>query len=264
MQESGVGFERRPIATSQPSLFSAFHRIKRLFALHGATGLVRLFLAKTVGFILWFTPSRRRARAAAQERDLEFDRKWGVETSGSFVPDESGVVGRSWIYGCRYQGVDAEALEQALIEIGIDHKEFTFIDFGSGKGRAVLIASRFPFRRVIGVEYSEQLNNFAKRNVELFRKNQNVCDQIDLLWADALDAPIPEGPLVVFLYNPFGQAIMSDLVQRIATSFQRSPRRIVVLYFHAAFPDVWRQAGFLREVRCSMSVSIYDSLTPNS
>lgn len=259
MQESAVSVDRRSQETSQSSGGSLYQRLKRLHALHGSAGLFHLFVAKFIGLVLWLTPARRRARAAAREKDLQFDRQWGVDTSGCLVPEESEVVGSSWIHGSRYQGVDAEMLEQTLSELSIDCKEFTFIDYGSGKGRAVLIASRLPFQKVIGVEYSEPLNEVARRNVEIFRKSHTALAPIDVVWADALEYPVPEGPLVVFLYNPFGQAIMSQLVERISTSYARDPRRILVLYFYATFPEAWRDAGFLREIRATKALSIYDS-----
>jgi SAM-dependent methyltransferase len=51
-----------------------------------------------------------------------------------------------------YQGCYWPALLFTLKRLG--HAD-TFIDLGCGKGRALLIAARLPYRRVIGVEIDE-------------------------------------------------------------------------------------------------------------
>ena len=63
-------------------------------------------------------------------------------------------MGPNWVHGAEYQGSNAPALEQALRELAVPYRRFTFLDFGAGKGRAVLVAARFPFQSVVGVEYS--------------------------------------------------------------------------------------------------------------
>ncbi len=47
-----------------------------------------------------------------------------------------------------------------------------FVDFGSGMGRILLLAVQYPFRRVVGVELSEELNEIAKANVAANRRRQ--------------------------------------------------------------------------------------------
>jgi hypothetical protein len=44
-------------------------------------------------------------------------------------------------------------------------EDFTVIDFGSGKGRALIVASECPFRRIIGVEFALELHRDAQQNI---------------------------------------------------------------------------------------------------
>src|SRR5262245_54030407 len=111
--------------------------------------------------LMSLTPAYRRRQEAAQQLDSQFDLKYGVDTSGRVVPAESDVVGSNWIHGAKYDAEDATALDEILSELPIRYDHFTFVDLGSGKGRAVLVASRFPFKRVMGVEYSKTLNEIA-------------------------------------------------------------------------------------------------------
>jgi hypothetical protein len=67
-----------------------------------------------------------------------------------------------------------------------------FIDFGSGKGRVVYQAARrYPFRRVIGVEVSEQLNAMARANIERNRRHLR-CQDVELVTCDVFDYKIPD------------------------------------------------------------------------
>jgi predicted RNA methylase len=235
------------------------NRIQRALAYHGVRGTFRMF-ANLVRRSFGRTDKARSCGSpAASNPDVEFDRKWGVDTSGILVTDKSDAVGSNWIFGTKYQGCSASDLEQVLNDFHLQHSEFTFIDFGSGKGRGVLIAALFPFKRIIGVEYSEQLCEIARLNWKRFPADAKRCREIEVVCADAAEYPIPGGPLVLFFNNPFGRPILGKVIRNIAASFQQAPRRIMVVYFNAKFPDLWRAAGFMKEVMSSKNTAIFDT-----
>jgi hypothetical protein len=89
----------------------------------------------------------RRAHYALFDRP--FDRALGVDTH------EVGIPNRLWHSGnYRYVSSPVLAFRRALSIIGIDPGRFVFVDLGSGKGRTLLIASRLPFLRIEGVEWT--------------------------------------------------------------------------------------------------------------
>jgi len=62
-----------------------------------------------------------------------------------------------------YAGINANVLCSALEAIqGIDR--FSFVGLGAGKGRAVAVASAFPFRAIVGIELNPKLCRVATRN----------------------------------------------------------------------------------------------------
>ena len=74
-------------------------------------------------------------------------------------------------------------------EVGPDD---VLIDFGSGMGRVVVLAAkRYPFRRIIGVEISQQMHEIARRNVERNRRHMR-CTEIELVNADVIDYTVPD------------------------------------------------------------------------
>ena len=78
-----------------------------------------------------------------------------------------------------------------------------------GTGRAILAASRFAFRKIVGVEYSEQLNQVARENVSRFPAGEMQCREIAIVCHDAASFPLPERPPILFLYSPFGKQVMT-------------------------------------------------------
>ena len=55
-----------------------------------------------------------------------------------------------------HYGHPAAELVEILADLGIYYPDCVFLDLGAGKGRALLLASQFPFKRIVGVEFSIQ------------------------------------------------------------------------------------------------------------
>lgn len=228
-------------------------RIQRSLKLHGFFGSILMGVQPFLSFL----PSYRYTRANLTNWGLEFDRKWGVETSGIILPDKSEVIGNNWLYGTRYQGIDPVSLDKALNQLEIRYGDFTFIDFGSGKGRAILVASRFPFKNVIGVEYCPGLNSTARRNIMRFPAHEKKCGDLEVICADAISYPIPDGPLVVFLFNPFGKTVMRELIGNLLRSLRDDAREIIIMYGNAVHENLWINSGFRKDSGTPRWLSIY-------
>jgi SAM-dependent methyltransferase len=125
--------------------------------------------------------------------------------------------------------------------------ETTFIDIGSGMGRAVLLAAEIPFRQVIGVELHPALVRVAKRNVAVWRKAGRVKAPVRVVQADAVEYEFPQAPTVMFLFNPFGAVVMRRLLKRLARAFADRPGALDVLYVNDEQAYVFEQKkGFVR------------------
>lgn len=104
-----------------------------------------------------------------------------------------------------------------------------FIDFGSGLGRVVYQAAHYPFKRVLGVELSRELNDRAIANID--RNRQRLpCKNIQLVASDVLDYDIPDDVTVAFFANPFTGAIFRTVITRLLDSVDRNPRRLRIIY----------------------------------
>lgn len=113
-----------------------------------------------------------------------------------------------------------------------------FVDFGCGKGRVLLLASHFPFRRVVGVEFSSELCAVARANVEAYSRRRRVRAPIEVVPADAARFPIQDDFTFFYFFNPFDELIMRSVFANIAGSWRRLPRRMIVIYY----VPLWRAA----------------------
>jgi hypothetical protein len=219
---------------------SLMDRIRRSVAQRGFIGTAQLCVVQVLWIIL---PRFRRTEAQRERVDAEFDRKYGVDTGGVVRPKADEVVGGHWAFGGNYQAVDPSMFLNFLGKLNLPFPEFTFIDFGSGKGRTLLLASFFPFSKIVGVEYCRELNRVARQNAGRFWPAERVCLEIEVQDGDAAEYPIPDEPLVLYLYHPFSEQVMSKVIQNVVDSYRRHPRRIVVVYFFPQLAALWEATG---------------------
>src|SRR5437879_9244696 len=93
-------------------------------------------------------PVRKREAFRIYE-ERRFDRKHGVETSGTLQPHELDITADDAVASHRYEGVRPGEIREVISCLGIAYQQFTFVDIGCGKGRALLIASDFPFKKIV-------------------------------------------------------------------------------------------------------------------
>lgn len=101
-----------------------------------------------------------------------------------------------------------------------------FVDFGSGKGRIVYQAARYPLKRVIGVEISEKLNEIASANIEQNRSRLR-CQDVELVTCDAADYGIPDDMTIAYFIYPFAGETFRHVIENIVDSLVRNPRQFV-------------------------------------
>lgn len=132
-----------------------------------------------------------------------FDDDWNTDTDGLvWLTNPSSP---HFADGVRYEACSPYACQWAIEQIP-NRERFCFVDVGCGKGRPLLIASRYGFRRLIGVEYSERLCRVARKN---------LADQAEIVCQDAADFRFPDGPLFVYFHNPFGESVLTSVLSNL-------------------------------------------------
>ncbi len=121
------------------------------------------------------------------------------------------------------------------------------LEYGSGKGRVALwVASRFPVKRIIGVEIDPDLTVAAQGNLGRWRGRRR-CGDVDFVCADARRYDVPDDVTVVYMFNPFMGEVFGDVVDRVTGSLHRKPRRLRLVYFYPIMHGALVDAGFTLE-----------------
>ena len=131
---------------------------------------------------------------------------------------------------CHYQGCEWLSLRRALRDLN-PTKSDVFADLGSGKGKALLIAGRLSYKRVIGVEIDKELSRLAARNIARARPRLRA-GRVECFTASALEWPIPDDASVIFMFNPFIGETFSAVMSKIFESYDRNPRILHIVYEH--------------------------------
>jgi len=149
-----------------------------------------------------------------------FDVEYGTETSG-LVSGGGLFSGHEHDrFSVAYYGMSPSRMRKALERWRETSgtravEEYSFVDIGSGKGRAVMLASELPFREVVGVELNASLHDVAEKNLKRWREAGRAVCPVTLVQSDALSLSLPEGRLLIFLYNPFLAPMMRRLLARV-------------------------------------------------
>lgn len=198
-------------------------------------------------------PARRRQRFG----DLDFDWEHRVDTTSSNLPLRTRI--REVLAGRPYQPSDPETFHEMMRQLPIDFSAFTFIDLGSGKGRALLMASDYPFRRIIGVELLPELHGIAEDNVRRYGSERQQCRDFELHCGDARQFSLPPEPLVVFLFDPFPPEILREVLAGIGASVRNEPRRVVVAYQNPVSEQVVSEFRWLRKIAGTIGYAIFET-----
>jgi SAM-dependent methyltransferase len=136
-----------------------------------------------------------------------------------------------------------------------------FVDFGSGKGRMVFLAALHPFRKIVGVEISQQLNEIARQNI-----NRNLrklkCKNIEIVTSDVLDFSIPVDMTIAYFYNPFGGDIFKKVIANIRSSYELHPRKLWVVYMSSRPNQHLESCDWLQRKAVSGDCYIYEPKIP--
>ena len=159
------------------------------------------------------------ARWLDARRDRALARRHGLDFAGLIQPADLGSAHpHSQRHANTYEPFDGMALRTVLYEAMRSGTAFTrFIDIGSGKGKACLYAARsLGLPEVLGVEFSPPLIAIARANAQKLG-----LTQVRFVEADAAQFQLPDGPNLVFLFNPFDQTILEAFLANNLAHFQR-------------------------------------------
>jgi hypothetical protein len=191
--------------------------------------------------------------------DMEYDWEHRVNTTSGTVGWRARLLG---IFHSPYQPTEPSLFKEMMANLPIDFSAFTFVDIGSGKGRTLLMASEYPFRKIVGIELIAELHREAEENIRAWcssaqSPSTRQCSQIEAVLGDALECEFPEEPLVLYFFNPLPERAFSDVIERLEKSLARAPRPLWVVYHNPVLEQVLTRRAILSRVGGTEQFVIY-------
>ena len=142
--------------------------------------------------------------------------------------DDVKVVGNNKQLGVPYSVTMPKSMRVVLKHLQGFDPSTTFVDIGCGKGCTLLVASRFPFRKIVGVEFADELCEIAQDNIRRYRGSQ-ACKNISVHRMDATQFSFPDGPLMIYFFNPFHESVMEKVLTNLSESLEAAPRPVTLV-----------------------------------
>jgi SAM-dependent methyltransferase len=197
---------------------------------------------------LWgFTRNSTPGRLRQLFGDAEYDWDHRVNTTSGAVGWRERLLG---VFHSPYQPTEPALFHEMLDGLSeFNFADFTFLDLGSGKGRTLLMASDYPFHRIVGVELLPALHQIAQQNLKQYKSEAQKCFALEAICADAAGFPFPDQRLLIYLFNPFPESVLRRVMANLEQSLRACPRTVYVLYHNPLLEHVvaeaagWNKAG---------------------
>lgn len=250
MQDIAKGRLRRALDAARRLGISGLFDLLRE---HGFSGAYA-FIARNIRFLIADRIARR------------WDRKHKVDTAGSVQLGSLSIVGPNKDAGNECLCTSPSTFDFMMGYLPRSLAGFTFIDIGAGKSRTLLLAARYDFEKIIGVEFARELVECAQGNLKTFSADWQRCRNLEAIWADATQYALPDTPLVLFFYNPFSKDVFDRVLANVAASLRQRPRDCYLVYSSSSANAIdWAKpailgSGLFKEIETAPSPSFWDAV----
>jgi SAM-dependent methyltransferase len=190
------------------------------------------------------------------QEDQNFDALHGCDTSGIVTFDQLTILQPQKQLSYHYATLQPWLVRDFIGRIGEELSQFHFVDLGSGKGRILLIAAQYPFKLVIGVELTPELDAIAKKNIATANITKR-CQSIISHCADASTFAFPDGPLVMTMYNPFNATVVERVLKNLIISLKQQDRLLYIVYINPRHKEVLEANPLFKQMCRTRKYVIY-------
>ena len=174
----------------------------------------------------------------------KFDLKYSIETRHHIASWDLKIESANKKYAFRYEPIPFREFYSSMNNLQIKFEDYIFIDVGAGKGRALLLASDYPFKELIGIEFSKEIYKIAKNNIEKFKYMSKKAN-FNLLYEDATKYTFPNENIVLFLYNPFDGKVLYDFINKIRQYIKTTKKDFIIIYHYPMYSKLYDKQSFL-------------------
>ena len=164
--------------------------------------------------------------------ELVYDRWYGLDTVELVELEQLNLDEADQKAGNQYQPTGVRTIRKILRHLG-KYKKTHLVDFGSGKGQVLIEADRMGYEHVEGVEFSGELHQIARSNLEILERRGKLKRMPRLLEMDARDYYPGEAINLFYFFNPFMGTVLDNILQ----SLHDHPREVILAYYYPLFKE---------------------------
>jgi SAM-dependent methyltransferase len=181
-------------------------------------------------------------------RNRRFDRKYNIDTGDGIPIDKLDVPSSNKQFGEGYYATPFPVIDRVVRCAETHVHEFVFVDIGSGKGRVLFYAARYPFKQLIGLEFAPSLHAICEANIRRFSGPESWKARISSVCTDAVDFQFPDENLLIFMFNPFRAEVLRRVLDTLERHFQATRKKIYIAYYNPRFGHELQNSPFLRPI----------------
>jgi hypothetical protein len=158
------------------------------------------------------------------------------------------IGGNNREHGHDYRASPCSLFEWTVAAIDYDLSRLTFVDYGAGKGRVLLLASQHPFQAIGGIEFAEELHDDATMNIAQFPRSRMKCRNVECVLDDASQVGPPDGEAVHYFFDPFSREVFAEVLNNLVVSYRKRPRRLYLILIEPVATDLIDSSGVFQRL----------------
>jgi SAM-dependent methyltransferase len=174
--------------------------------------------------------------------DWPYDIRYGINTKGLVRLDDLGITSQNKMRNTGFRPTRVRPLKKLLNNLEFPRNS-VFVDLGCGKGKALVIAAEYGFKRVVGVEFSPVLCREAKEKISVYIRNQGINVDFEIIESDVCEYEIKDDENIFYLYDPFDDIVMRRVLRNLDISIEKKKRKMWLIYNNPNFRTVIEEQG---------------------
>ncbi len=189
--------------------------------------------------------------------EIKGEKKYSINTTGWDELKKTRAAGIDISHATMYMPANFLLLEEVFAKLPLEKRNH-FLDIGCGKGRALCVAAYMGFKKVTGIDFSNEFCIIAEENLQQTKSKYPLLDY-SVINKDAATIEIPADVDCIFLFNPFDQFIMKKVAKNIQESYRKNPRNIFIIYLNPLHKKELIQIGF-KEFYYTIKMKLLEAL----
>jgi hypothetical protein len=178
--------------------------------------------------------------------EIKGEKKYQLETVKVDTLQNQKIKSGNLKHASIYQATNYFLIEHAFDFLKNEEVNLHLVDYGSGKGRIMVVAAYYGFKKITGIDFSKSLCHEAEINIEKIKLGFPSVD-FEIICDDAVNYSIKNDDTVFFFFNPFDEVVMLQVVKNILASLKKNERKIYVVYVNPLHQEIFLSAGFEEE-----------------